>query len=143
MSSYPRSRVHFEVEWGGTRTACTRVSGLEVAYDVMETRTGNSKEFADLKVPGRPRYPNIVLERPIEPGDNEFFQWINTINLDAVERRDVTISLLNEEHEPMMVWKAKNAFPVRHSGPELDATADDPATETLELTHEGLVVQSE
>ena len=52
------------------------------------------------------------------------------------------ISLLNENHEPAMVWKAKNAFPVKLEGPRLKATGNDVAIETLEVAHEGLSIES-
>ena len=142
MSARPRSRIHFTVEWGERTIAnCTAVSGLEIDHELSTYRTGVSKEYGDRKSPGRPRYRNIRLQRYITPGDNEFYEWINTIRLDTVERRNLTISLLDEEHEPFTIWKVKNAFPVRLIGPELDATGTEPATETLELCHEGLTVE--
>jgi phage tail-like protein len=122
--------------------ACSSVTGLEIAYDEMQYRSGSALEYGDQKSPGRPRYPNVVMERPIAAGDNEFYEWMNTIRKNDVERRNVTISLLDEEHEPLMTWKVKNAFPVRLTGPELDARGKGPATETLELSHEGLVVDA-
>lgn len=142
MSTTSRSAIHFTVEWGGTRIGCTQVSGLEIAYDVVSLREGSSPEYGDRKLPGRPRYANIVLTRDLRPGDNEFFEWLNTISLDTVERRDLMISLLNEEHEPTVVWKVRRAWPVRLTGPTLDATGRKPAMETLELAHEGLTVES-
>ncbi len=143
MSNRPRSRIHFTVEWkGGMIENCTAVSGLEIDHELLTYRTGVSKEYGDQKSPGRPRYPNVRIQRFITPGDNGFYEWMNTIQLDTVERRNLTISLLNEEHEPFVVWKVKNAFPVRLIGPKLDATDTEPATETLELCHEGLTVET-
>ena len=95
-----------------------------------------------MKMPGIPKYSNITLKRGIVAGDNEFFDWVNTVRLNKVERRDLVISLLNENHEPAMVWKAKNAFPVKLEGPRLKATGNDVAIETLEVAHEGLSIES-
>ena len=143
MSNRPRSRIHFTVEYEkGMIADCIAVSGLEIDHELLTYRTGVSKEYGDRKSPGRPQYPNLRIQRYISPGDNEFYEWMNTIKLDTVERRNLTISLLNEEHEPFTVWKVKGAFPVRLIGPELDATGTEPATETLELAHEGLTVET-
>lgn len=136
------SGYHFQVEWGGERTDFLEVTGLDIEHDVITYRGGASPEYGDVKMPGRPTYSNIVLKRGIVPGDNEFYEWINTINMNAVDRRDLTISLLDEEHAPAMVWKVKDAFPVRLEGPTLSSTRSEVAIETLELAHEGLHVES-
>ena len=63
--------------------------------------------------------------------------------LNTVERRDIVISLLNEKHEPVMVWKAQNAFPVKVEGPALKASGNEVAIESIELAHEGLELQND
>ena len=143
MVDDPLGAYHFEVDWGGTRIGFSAVSGLEIETEVIEYREGSSPEYGSRKLPGRPRYRNLVLKRGMVPGDNEFFQWLRTIELNRVERRDLTISLLNEEHSPAVMWRAKRAFPVRLSGPDLSATESQVAIETLEVAHEGLVVETE
>jgi len=88
------------------------------------------------------KFSNITFKRGIVAGDNEFFEWLNTIKLNQVERRDITISLLNEEHEPAMVWKVSNAFPVKIEAPSLKATGNEVAIETLEIAHEGITIEA-
>jgi phage tail-like protein len=134
---------HFQVEWGGTNIGFMEVSGLEIHYDIVEQRAGSSPEYSSIKMPGQTRYSNIVLKRGITKGDNEFFKWISTIRLNTVERRDISIALLNEEHEPVMEWKVKNAFPVKLTGPVLNASASEIAIETLELAHEGISIMND
>lgn len=143
MSEPVLSAYHFQVEWGGSRINFSEVSGLGIEYDVITYRGGASKEYGIKKMPGRPRYSNIVLKRGVIPGDNEFYEWINTIKLNEAERRNLAISLLNEEHEPVMVWRVANAFPVKLTGPELSATESEVAIETLEIAHEGLTILNE
>lgn len=142
MADYPMGALHFQVEWGGSRSAFSEASGLTIEYDVIEYREGNDREFGSRKMPGRPRYSNVVLKRGIMQGDNELFQWINTIRLHQVERRDVMISLLNAEHEPVLSWRIMNAFPVKLEGPTLSATGNEIAIETLELAHEGIRIDA-
>jgi phage tail-like protein len=93
-------------------------------------------------MPGLQKYGNITLKRGMFTGDNEFFQWLNTVSLSNIERRDVTISLLNENHEPVYIWRIKNAFPTKVTAPDLKSDANEVAVETIELAHEGLVIEA-
>lgn len=142
MATHPMPNVHFLVEWAGTRAGFSEVSGLDIEVEVIEYREGADPEYTPVKMPGRVSYGDITLKRGIVEGDGEFFGWLNTIKLNKVERRDVTISLLNENHEPVMVWKASNAFPRRLDGPFLHASRNEVAIETLVLAHEGLTVDT-
>jgi phage tail-like protein len=94
-------------------------------------------------MPGLRKFSNVTLKRGIVKSDNDFFKWLATIKLNTVERRDLTISLLNESHEPVMVWKIHNAFPVKVEGPQLKASGNEVAIESIELAHEGLELQNE
>jgi phage tail-like protein len=138
---YPLSNFHFQVDWGGTRIGFTEVSGLNIENDVIDYREGSSPEYSSTKMPGQQKYSNIVLKRGIHKGDNEFFDWMKTIKMNKVERRDITISLLDEEHAPAIIWKVKNAWPVKYAGPVLKADGNEVAIETLELAHEGITVE--
>lgn len=139
--NYPVSVFHFQVEWGGTRIGFTEVSGLTVELQSIDYREGNASEYQVTKMPGIPQYSNITLKRGIFRGDNEFFQWLNTVSMNQIDRRDLTISLLNEEHEPVTVWKVKEAWPCKVDGPSLNSTGNEVAVETIELCHEGLTIE--
>jgi phage tail-like protein len=88
------------------------------------------------------KFSNITLKRGTFSNDNEFYKWLNTISLNQVERRDLTISLLNEKHEPMVIWKVHNAFPVKVQSTDLKADSNEVAIEQLELAHEGLTIEN-
>lgn len=143
MTDYPLPKFHFQVDWGGARLSFTEVSGLDVETEVIEYRDGAMPDYAKMKIPGMQKYGNVTLKRGIFAGDNEFFDWWNTVALNTVERRDVTISLLNEAHEPVMVWKVRNAWPAKVAGTDLKADGNEIAIETVELAHDGLVVQND
>jgi phage tail-like protein len=141
MSNYPLVKFHFNVEWGGTKIGFTEVSGLDVETELIEYRDGSSPEFSKIKMPGMQKYSNITLKRGSFQSDNEYFEWWNTVKLNTIERRDVTISLLNEEHEPLIVWKVKNAWPLKVQSTDLKSDGNEVAIETLELAHEGLTIE--
>ena len=140
---YPLPVFHFVVQWGGIRLGFSEVSGLTQEVQAIEYRDGAFPEYSSIKMPGLKKYSNITLKRGIVAADNEFFDWLNTVKLNKVERRDLVVSLLNEEHEPVMNWKVQNAFPVKVEGPGLKATGNEVAIESIELAHEGLMVQNE
>lgn len=140
--AYPLSVFHFQVEWGGIRIGFTEVSGLTIELQAIDYREGSSLEYHVTKMPGIPQFSNIVLKRGVFRADNEFFQWLNTVKMNKIERRDLTISLLNEEHEPVMVWKVKEAWPCKVEGPTLNSTGNEVAIETIELCHEGLAIET-
>jgi phage tail-like protein len=142
MANYPLPKFHFRVEWGGAKIGFSEVSGLSVETDVVEYRDGSSPEFHKIKMPGMQKFGNITMKRGIFQGDNDFFKWWNTVALNTIERRDVTISLLNENHEPVVVWKIKNAWPSKVQSTDLKSDDNGVAIETIELAHEGLVMQN-
>jgi phage tail-like protein len=143
MAEYPIPKFHFQVEWGGSRIGFTEVSGLDITTEVIEYRDGASPEYTKIKMPGQRKFSNITLKRGTFAGDNQFYEWFNTVNLNQIERRDLTISLLNENHEPVVVWKVKNAWPTKITPTDLKADGNEVALETLELAHEGLTIQNE
>ena len=135
---YPLPKFHFQLEWGGERIGFTEVSGLDVETEVIEYREGSSPDYSKIKMPGMQKYSNITMKRGTFIGDNNFFEWWNTVALNTIERRDITITLLNEAHEPVVVWNVRNAWPVKVQSTDLKADGNEVAIETLELAHEGL-----
>jgi len=143
MTDYPLPKFHFSVDWGGTKIGFTEVSGLSTKVEAIEYRHGASPEYVKTKMPGMKEYGNITCKRGIFAGDNEFYDWWNTANLNKVERRDITISLLNENHEPVVVYKVKNAWVSNVESTDLNSTGNEVGIESMELCHEGLVIQND
>jgi phage tail-like protein len=142
-TTYPLVKFHFQVEWGGTKIGFTEVSGLDVETEVVEYRDGASPEYSKVKMPGMQKFSNITLKRGTFATDNEYYNWWNTVQLNTIERSDITISLLNEEHEPVVTWKVKNAWPTKVQSTDLKADGNEVAIESMELVHEGLTIQNE
>ena len=135
QSQYPLPVFHFRVEWGGTRIGFSEVTGLTQEIQAIEYRDGSFPEYSSIKMPGLRKYSNITLKRGVIKADNDFFKWLATVKLNVIERRDLTISLLNENHDPVMVWKVLSAFPVKIEGPQLKAAGNEVAIESIELAH--------
>ena len=141
--AHPQPAYHFTVNWGGTNIGFSEVSGLNIYIDLLSYREGSSPQYSQTQMPGMVHFSNIVLRRGIIRGDNEFFKWMNTQQMNTIERRDIIIALLDENHAPVVVWKVRSAFPVRYSGPVLQANSGHIAMEELELAHEGITVEYE
>jgi phage tail-like protein len=140
--THPFTALHFAVSWGDTNSTISfsEVSGLTLESEPIEYRTGDDITLSLRKVPGLRKFGNVTLKRGIVPAENGFWDWWNTIQSGEVERRPVTISLLNEEHAPVMTWELSAAFPVKVEGPGLNATGNEIAIETMEIAHEGLKI---
>ena len=95
-----------------------------------------------LKRPGLRKVNNISLKRGIVEKNNELFTWFNNNGAPNVERRDIVISLLNDEGNPVMVWTIAQAFPIKCEGPGLKATGNDIAIESIDLAHEGITLKT-
>ena len=143
MATYPLSKFHFQVEWGGTKIGFTEISGLDSEVEVIEYRQGASPEYSKIKMPGLHKFSNITLKRGMFQGDNEYYEWLNSIQMNTVERRDITISMLNQDHEPIVVWKVRNAFPTKVQSTDLKADGNEVAIESMEIVHEGLSIQND
>jgi len=139
--NYPHTKNHFRVEWGGTNIGFMEVSGLSIELDVVSYREGSSPENSERLMPGLKKYSPIILKRGIIKSDDDFYKWINTAQFNTIQRRDVVISLLNERHEPVVVWKLKNTFPSKLEYSTLNAHSSDVVIESLTLAHEGLTVE--
>ena len=142
MRPHSLPAFHFLVNWGGASSGFTEISGLSMETEVIEYREGSSPQNNTIKMPGLQKFGNVVLKRGIVANDNDFFLWAQAIQSGQTDRRDVTISLLNANHEPVRVWKLRNAWPCKVQAADLKAQSNEVAIETIELVHEGLTIET-
>ncbi len=142
---YPLPALHFQVSWGDSNNTVnfSEVSGLTLESEPIEYRGGADITLTVNKIPGLRKYGNVTLKRGLVAKENGFWEWWNTIQSGTVQRRTVTVSLLNEEHKPVMNWEIQRAWPVKVEGPSLNATGNEIAVETLEFAHEGMTVSAQ
>ncbi|MDX2304726.1 MAG: phage tail protein [Microscillaceae bacterium] len=140
--NYPIPVFSFRVDWQGKNVGFSEVSGLTQEIQIIEYRSGVDTMHATSKMPGIRKVNNITLKRGISAGDNEFFKWLSTVKLNTIERRDITVSLLNENGDPLMVWKILRAFPIKVEGPGLKANGNEVAIESIELACEAMTTEN-
>ena len=135
--AYPHGRFRYKVEIDGLDAGgFSEVSGFDLSIDVMEYREGDGVQ-TPMKMPGLRRYSNIVLKQGLADS-MVLYDWITTAVDGAVERKTITITLLDEEESPAASWQVINAWPTRYTAPDFDANASEVAIETLEIAHEGM-----
>ncbi len=141
-NNYPLTGFHFTVKWSDDdeNVSFSEVTGLSVSTTAIEYREGANKEYTTFKMPGIKKYNNVTLKRGTMASDNGFFDWFNSIANNTVERRDITISLLNEAHEPAVTWSLKNAFPIKYDAGSLNASDGKVVVEAVELVYESFTV---
>ena len=139
-SQDPVTTHHFQVEWGGNSLDFHSVEGLESCVEVIEYRDGISPDYNPRKIPGRIHNSNIILRRIIKKSDNEMWEWYSLVLSNMTEYRDLTISILDEQHTPVVVYKIKNAWPCAYRGPLLMGGDRQLAIEEIEIAHNGMTV---
>jgi len=137
---WPLPKFYFLVTIDKLNANFQEVSGLEIEAQVIEYRHGNSPEFSTIKMPGIKKFGDITLKKGVFKGDNKFWDWFNSIKMNTIERKAVTISLLDEAGKPTMTWTLKNAWPSKITGTDLKSDGNEVAVETLVITHEGLTI---
>jgi phage tail-like protein len=128
---------------GVTIGAFTEVTGLAVQLEVEEIAEGGNNE-ATIKVPGRLKWPNLVLKRGITD-NNSLFEWLAECSGDGFEtthkitKRNGSVALLDSQHQEVREWTFHDAMPVRWAGPTFAASATGLAIEELEVSHGGFI----
>ncbi len=142
MANYPIPVFHFSVSLGGgAPIGFSEVSGLSQEIQAIEYRDGlMSYTTLPLKRPGLKKAGNITLKRGMIQGASDLIDWFNNNGNPGVDRRDLTITLLNDDNTPVFVWSITQAWPVKLEGPGLKATGNETAIESIELVHEGIKV---
>jgi phage tail-like protein len=137
---WPLPKFYFQVKWDSAVLSFEEVSGLDVEAQSIDYRHGDSPVFSPIKMPGLKKYGNVTMKKGVFKSDNKFWDWFNQIKMNTVKRVPVTISLLDEEGKPTMVWTLTNAWPTKITGTDLKAEGNEVAVETIEVAHEGLTI---
>jgi phage tail-like protein len=137
----------FRVKWDGRYVAgISKVSALRRSTQVILHRDGGDPSSPH-KSPGQTAFDPITLERGVTH-DPAFEQWANKVwNLHGglgTEvslkdfRKDVLIELYNEAGQLVLAYQVFRAWVSDYQAlPELDASANGTAIESLTLQHEG------
>ena len=132
----PVAELRFKVELSGITIGRFReCTGISVEVETKEYMEGGSNEFVH-KLPTRVKYPNVVLKRGVTH-EEALLKWFFDSRA-TPQRKDMTITLLGPGTKLVRTWAFLNAYPVKWTGPNLNASSNQVAVETLEIVHNGL-----
>jgi phage tail-like protein len=115
-------------------------SGLEATMEVLDYREGGQNKFVH-RFATRAIYPNVTLKHGVIFQYDDLWTWHYDWVQGSGKRKDGVIVLMDEGRRPAKVWKFKRAIPMRWIGPSLNAAQSTVAIESLEVAHEGLVLE--
>ena len=139
---WPLPKFYFVVKWDDTELAFQEISGLDVENGPVEYREGNGPAFSEVIVPGMVKSGNITLKKGAFAKDHALFDWLAEVKMNTITRKTLTIELLDGDGSPTMVWKVQNAFPVKVTSTDLKAEGNEVAVESIEISHEGFVIEN-
>jgi phage tail-like protein len=116
------------------------VSGLGNEVKYSEYRNGNEQNHVR-KIPNVNSTDDVTLKRGVI-GDLRLFSWLKTTRDGTIDRRTVTITLLDESRKPVCRWVLSAAQPKKWVGPTLSAKGGaEVALEELHLVAETIEFQ--
>ena len=145
----PYKNFKFRVKWDGRYVAgVSKVSALKRTTEVVEYRDGGDLSHTR-KSPGQTKFEPLTLERGVTH-DPEFEAWASKVWYYGAGpgggaemslknyRKDIVIELYNEAGQLALAYKIHRCWPSEYSAlPELDASANAVAIQTLILQNEG------
>jgi phage tail-like protein len=114
----------------------SELSGLEVTTEVDTVREGGVNDHVH-KLPRSSTQSDLVLKKGQTDVDL-LWKWHEDVVAGKVRRKNGSIYLVDAQGALAMWWDFTQAFPVKWSGPALDAASGQVAFETLTLAHHGL-----
>jgi len=134
---YPHGKFRYKVEIDGLDAGgFSEVAGFDASIDVMEYREGDMVQ-TPMKIPGLKKYGNITLKQGLADS-MVLYEWMTSGVNGEVDRKTITITLLDDEEAPAASWQVINAWPMHYTAPDFNATSSEVAIETLEIAHEGM-----
>lgn len=143
----PYKNFKFRIKWDGKFVAgVSKISGLKRTTEVVEHREGGDPSSVR-RSPGQTKFEAITLERGVTH-DPEFEAWANKVwsfgaGLGAEVslkdfRKDVIIEIYNEAGQLVLAYRVFRCWVSEFQAvPDLDASANAVAIQTLKLENEG------
>jgi phage tail-like protein len=111
-----------------------RVSGLSASISTVSVREGGQQLYTH-RLPDMVSYENLVLERGFMVGSPLNIEFNMAFSQMKFAPSNVMVTLLNDDALPIAGWMFVQAFPVRWSTADLDASRDEVLIDTLELAY--------
>jgi phage tail-like protein len=138
MTSDPAVSVCFSVKIDGQDLGLfTQCDGLSCEVTVETREEGGNNLFIH-QLPGRMKYTNIKLTRPINGDTQKLARWLAGM-AETVRRTNAEIAAMTADGKKVASWSFMGVIPVKWTGPQLSVDSPKVATESLELAHHGFL----
>ena len=137
---WPQPKFSFSVKIGDVEIMFQEVTGLSSEMEVIKYRAGKSKIFSTVKMPEIKKYGNVTMKKGIFKDDKALWTMYNAVKMNTIEKKAVTISLLDEDQGVAMSWTLTNAFPTKMIVRDMKSDGNEAGVESMELAHEGLAL---
>ncbi len=135
---YPYKKFNYKVLIDNSEEAgFSEVSAPDITSDPVEYREGNMAGITPGKQPGLLKYSNVTLKRGVTDSQ-VFVEWMKSVLEGKVERKTVVITLLDDAMGEVASWQLEKAWPTKYTAPDVNATSNEVAIESLELVCEGV-----
>jgi phage tail-like protein len=109
----------------------------------IETREEGGNNYFVHQLPGRLKYTNVKVSRPIGADSATVAEWMASLATAQPRRTTAQITALGPDGNDMVSWSLQGVIPVRWTGPGFNVDTAKAATETLELAHHGFLAAAE
>ena len=138
MAGYPQAKFRYKVEIDGLEAGgFSEATGFDASIDVIEYREGDMTAETPMKIAGLKKYGNITLKQGLTDS-RVMYDWLAAGVNGEVQRKTLTLTLLNDTQAPAASWQIINAWPTKYTAPDFNATASEVAIESIEIAHEGM-----
>ncbi len=145
--SYPLPVYNYKVEIGGEAVAFSEVSGLKIGYETTTYKESPVESGSPgprvVHMPVQATATNLTLKKGWVRGTSvaALYDWIASIQLNQVTKKDIFVRLCDEAGEAVVSWKVTNAFPTKLDAPTFDANSNDVSIESMELMADGITIE--
>lgn len=136
----PFRSYRFRLEVGDTEIMFSQATIPETTSEPIEYREGKDGPTMK-KLAGLVSYGNLTLQKGVTADSlNELFAWRKQVEKGQLDeaRRTIAVVLLDEEGNDAARWEFTEAWPTQYDAPDLDASANEVAIESVEIVHEGM-----
>ncbi|KAA5821412.1 phage tail protein [Algibacter amylolyticus] len=125
--NYPPLNMHFAVHFH------SKTLSNDVSFQSVQ---GLQARIIENEGKKQVKYDNLVLKRAYQPDSNLVAWCMDAINNNIKQATNLTVNLLNADHEIISGWQIEKALPVAWGVEELHAQDTKILIETVELEYQ-------
>jgi phage tail-like protein len=138
VASYPLAAYNFRVTVSDVAMSFSEVTGLAREFDTLTYRHGLSFVEGEQITRFRlDKFAPITLKRGVVKGLAQLRDW-----LEAGDKRPLSVSLCDEQGEPVVTWRVQKALPTKLEAATFVASSSEAAIESLTLMAAGISVET-